>query len=126
MSSHVSYGNASGNQSVLPASLTHPSLFFRYFPFDAQHCDLVIASWTYNGWELNVSNYAARGDTSNYVKSSEWTLVRTSPALRKQQNVHGGTDYFIEAKLCASVREVSTADTGQGLLEFFRVEKRLG
>ena len=48
----------------------------KYFPFDEQNCTMVFASWTYDGFQVNLVMVGEDGDTSNYIPNSEWTLVK--------------------------------------------------
>ncbi|CAL8129179.1 unnamed protein product [Orchesella dallaii] len=47
-----------------------------YFPFDDQTCQLKLGSWTYNGFEVDVTNGTDEIDLKNYVKNGEWDLLR--------------------------------------------------
>ncbi|CAH1788434.1 unnamed protein product [Owenia fusiformis] len=47
----------------------------RYFPFDEQKCKLVFASWTYDGYQVNLLKVGEKGDISNYIPNSEWQLL---------------------------------------------------
>ena len=41
---------------MYPALLTtHCTLNVEYFPFDAQNCEIEFISWTFSGYELNIS-----------------------------------------------------------------------
>lgn len=51
------------------------SIDVKYFPFDVQNCSMDFASWAYDGFQLDIQNYADGGDLSNYVSSSEWELI---------------------------------------------------
>nr|KAG5705205.1 hypothetical protein BaRGS_011231 [Batillaria attramentaria] len=46
----------------------------RYFPFDSQNCSMLFASWTYDGFNVNLIMNSPDGDTSNYIANSEWEL----------------------------------------------------
>ena len=48
----------------------------KYFPFDEQNCTLLFASWTYDGFQVNLMKVGDDGDISNYIPNSEWTLVK--------------------------------------------------
>ena len=48
----------------------------KYFPFDEQNCTMLFSSWTYDGFQLNLIKVGDDGDTSNYIRNSEWTLVK--------------------------------------------------
>ena len=54
------------------------SMDVRYFPFDVQNCSLDFASWTFDGYQMNVVNNGNKGDVSNYVANSEWELLEFS------------------------------------------------
>ncbi|RUS74599.1 hypothetical protein EGW08_017641 [Elysia chlorotica] len=51
------------------------SINVRYFPFDAQNCTMHFASWSYDGYQLNLIRNTDRGDLSNYIPNSEWELI---------------------------------------------------
>lgn len=55
----------------------------RYFPFDVQNCSMLFASWTYDGFNINLIINSPEGDISNYIPNSEWQLVY----LRVERNV---------------------------------------
>lgn len=46
-----------------------------YFPFDDQRCKMKFGSWTYDGFQVDVTNRSARVDLQNYVYSGEWELL---------------------------------------------------
>ncbi|KAK7492528.1 hypothetical protein BaRGS_00016194, partial [Batillaria attramentaria] len=46
-----------------------------YFPFDDQVCELKFGSWTYDGFQVDVTNRSATVDLENYVFSGEWELI---------------------------------------------------
>ena len=48
----------------------------RYFPFDEQVCDMIFASWTFDGYFLDINVNSGEGDTTNYIKNGEWHLVK--------------------------------------------------
>jgi hypothetical protein len=48
----------------------------KYFPFDEQMCDMVFASWTFDGFFLDININTGEGDTTNYIKNGEWHLVK--------------------------------------------------
>jgi hypothetical protein len=52
------------------------SINVRYFPFDEQTCDLIFASWTFDGYFLDINVNSGEGDTTNYIKNGEWHLER--------------------------------------------------
>ncbi|XP_055336618.1 neuronal acetylcholine receptor subunit alpha-10-like isoform X2 [Paramacrobiotus metropolitanus] len=47
-----------------------------FFPFDTQQCIMKFGSWTYNGFQVTVTNRTAEVDLKNYVKNGEWELLR--------------------------------------------------
>ncbi|XP_050388377.1 neuronal acetylcholine receptor subunit alpha-10 [Patella vulgata] len=59
------------------------SIDVRYFPFDEQNCTMLFASWTYDGYQLNLIMNSGDGDTTNYIHNSEWELDR----LKVERNV---------------------------------------
>ncbi|GAB1606018.1 neuronal acetylcholine receptor subunit alpha-10-like, partial [Argonauta hians] len=46
-----------------------------YFPFDEQMCKLKFGSWTYDGFQVDVTNQTSEVDLSNYVVNGEWELL---------------------------------------------------
>ncbi|XP_074650363.1 neuronal acetylcholine receptor subunit alpha-10-like [Tubulanus polymorphus] len=46
-----------------------------YFPFDDQKCKMKFGSWTYDGFQVDVTNRSQDVDLSNYVFSGEWELL---------------------------------------------------
>merc|ERR1712051_800877 len=47
-----------------------------WFPFDDQQCDLKFGSWTYSGWQLELTlNKEDGGDISGFVSNGEWDLI---------------------------------------------------
>ncbi|XP_048754412.1 neuronal acetylcholine receptor subunit alpha-10-like isoform X2 [Ostrea edulis] len=59
------------------------SINVRYFPFDEQNCSMTFASWTYDGYQINLVLNTHEGDISNYISNSEWHLHK----LYVQRNV---------------------------------------
>ncbi|KAK0162866.1 hypothetical protein PV327_006608 [Microctonus hyperodae] len=49
-----------------------------FFPFDVQKCALKWASWTYDGYQLELEHQSERGDVSNYQPNGEFDLVNFS------------------------------------------------
>ena len=47
-----------------------------YFPFDDQKCRMKFGSWTYDGFQVDITNRSARVDLNNYVFSGEWELLK--------------------------------------------------
>ncbi|CAH1795983.1 unnamed protein product [Owenia fusiformis] len=47
-----------------------------YFPFDDQKCKMKFGSWTYDGFQVDVTNRSTEVDLTNYVFNGEWELVR--------------------------------------------------
>ncbi|KAK2156056.1 hypothetical protein LSH36_223g04042 [Paralvinella palmiformis] len=54
-----------------------------YFPFDEQLCRLKFGSWTYDGFQVDMTNRTVDVDLSNYVQNGEWELL----AIRIERNV---------------------------------------
>lgn len=46
-----------------------------YFPFDDQTCKLKLGSWTYDGFQVDVTNRTHEVDLSNYLQNGEWELI---------------------------------------------------
>ncbi len=51
------------------------SINVKYFPFDEQTCDMIFASWTFDGFFLDINVNVGEGDATNYIKNGEWHLV---------------------------------------------------
>ncbi|XP_033749116.1 LOW QUALITY PROTEIN: neuronal acetylcholine receptor subunit alpha-10-like [Pecten maximus] len=47
-----------------------------YFPFDDQSCRLKFGSWTYDGYQVDITNRSEEVDLSNYVVNGEWELLQ--------------------------------------------------
>nr|XP_045625496.1 neuronal acetylcholine receptor subunit alpha-10-like [Procambarus clarkii] len=46
-----------------------------YFPFDIQSCKMMWASWTYDGYQLDLVKQMESGDMSNYQSNGEFDLL---------------------------------------------------
>ncbi|KAG8034028.1 hypothetical protein G9C98_008509 [Cotesia typhae] len=46
-----------------------------FFPFDEQKCLLKWASWTYDGYQVELESQSEQGDISNYQANGEFDLV---------------------------------------------------
>ncbi|XP_011699499.1 PREDICTED: neuronal acetylcholine receptor subunit alpha-7-like [Wasmannia auropunctata] len=46
-----------------------------FFPFDEQRCALKWASWTYDGYQLELERQSEQGDVSNYQANGEFHLL---------------------------------------------------
>ncbi|XP_054015751.1 neuronal acetylcholine receptor subunit alpha-10-like isoform X5 [Hylaeus anthracinus] len=46
-----------------------------FFPFDEQRCLLKWASWTYDGYQLELERQSEQGDVSNYQANGEFDLL---------------------------------------------------
>ncbi|XP_045612639.1 neuronal acetylcholine receptor subunit alpha-7-like [Procambarus clarkii] len=51
-----------------------------YFPFDIQSCKMMWASWTYDGYQLDLNKQMDEGDMSNYKSNGEFDLVEFTAA----------------------------------------------
>ncbi|CAL8102703.1 unnamed protein product [Orchesella dallaii] len=69
--------NADGNLTWLSTAIFKSScqINVEYFPFDEQNCTMKFASWTYDGFQLNLIIQTEDGDLSNYVTNGEWSLI---------------------------------------------------
>ncbi|XP_055329446.1 neuronal acetylcholine receptor subunit alpha-10-like isoform X2 [Paramacrobiotus metropolitanus] len=69
-----------GNVTWLASSIIRSTcaIDVRYFPFDYQSCSLKFASWTFDGYKVDLVVITEAGDVSNYVPSGEWDLVNIS------------------------------------------------
>ncbi|KAL3832327.1 hypothetical protein ACJMK2_023980, partial [Sinanodonta woodiana] len=77
----TSDGNVTWLSMVIFKSSCHINV--QYFPFDEQNCSMQFASWTYDGFQVNLVLNTHEGDVSNYIPNSEWNLQR----LYVQRNV---------------------------------------
>ena len=39
-------------------------------------CSLIFSSWTYDGFQVNLTKVGEEGDVSNYKPNSEWSLIK--------------------------------------------------
>ncbi|CAD6184307.1 unnamed protein product [Caenorhabditis auriculariae] len=46
------------------------------FPFDEQKCSLKFGSWTYHGYQVDITNRSTNIDLTNYVPSGEFDLIK--------------------------------------------------
>ncbi|XP_070543092.1 neuronal acetylcholine receptor subunit alpha-10-like isoform X2 [Ptychodera flava] len=46
-----------------------------FFPFDTQNCSLRFGSWSYDGYQLNLTTRGSEADTSVYSSNGEWELL---------------------------------------------------
>lgn len=44
------------------------------YPFDSQNCKLKLGSWTYNGWEINVTSFLPYILMDNYIPDGQWQV----------------------------------------------------
>lgn len=74
-----------------------------YFPFDEQNCLMKFASWTYDGFEVDLlhqkqkpgENEVSTGiDMSEFYKSVEWDILLV-PAKYNQVRSEGGSSTHI-------------------------------
>ncbi|XP_074660971.1 neuronal acetylcholine receptor subunit alpha-9-like [Tubulanus polymorphus] len=55
------------------------SLNVRYFPFDEQKCDIKFISWTYSGYEVNITRDTERENIVYYKpKNQQWRVEKIS------------------------------------------------
>ncbi|XP_052792180.1 neuronal acetylcholine receptor subunit alpha-7-like [Mya arenaria] len=54
-----------------------------YFPFDTQVCKLQFGSWSYHGWDLNLTGMTSAADISMFVSNGEWDIIGV-PAERNE------------------------------------------
>ena len=74
-----------GNVTWLSSAIFKSScaINVEYFPFDEQLCAMKFASWTYDGFQVNLINAGDTTDLTNYVANGEWDLV----AAKVERNV---------------------------------------
>ena len=75
------YGIVYWNTPALFKSSCH--LDISYFPFDVQRCVLKFGSWSYHGFEIDLENRSAVGDTSSLIDDGEFDVVD----MQVQKNV---------------------------------------
>ncbi|OQV20252.1 Neuronal acetylcholine receptor subunit alpha-10 [Hypsibius exemplaris] len=65
-----------GNVTWLSTSIIRSTceIDVRFFPFDKQVCSLKFASWTFDGFAVDLVVVTEVGDISNYLPSMEWDL----------------------------------------------------
>ena len=61
------------------------SIKIRYFPFDEQICEMTFASWTFDGYFLDLNVNSNEGDVTNYIRNGEWHLVNLT-AVKNLKN----------------------------------------
>ncbi|XP_042210176.1 neuronal acetylcholine receptor subunit alpha-10-like isoform X1 [Homarus americanus] len=68
---------ADGNVTWLSSAIFRSScsINVEFFPFDEQKCVMKFASWTYDGFQVNLVIQTEEGDLSNYVTNGEWDLI---------------------------------------------------
>ncbi|XP_069952643.1 neuronal acetylcholine receptor subunit alpha-10-like [Cherax quadricarinatus] len=66
-----------GNVTWLSSAIFRSScsINVEFFPFDEQRCIMKFASWTYDGFQVNLVIQTEEGDLSNYVTNGEWDLI---------------------------------------------------
>ncbi|KAG8190481.1 hypothetical protein JTE90_016719 [Oedothorax gibbosus] len=76
LSTNVIVGS-DGNLTWLSSAIFRSSckINVAWFPFDEQNCSMKFASWSYDGFRVNVVIQTREGDLSNYVENGEWDLV---------------------------------------------------
>ncbi|GAB6027786.1 Cholinergic receptor, nicotinic, alpha [Chamberlinius hualienensis] len=69
--------SSDGNLTWLSSAILKSScqINVEYFPFDEQKCTFKFASWTYDGYQVNLVIQTEEGDLSNYVTNGEWDLI---------------------------------------------------
>ncbi|XP_071533387.1 neuronal acetylcholine receptor subunit alpha-10-like [Panulirus ornatus] len=66
-----------GNVTWLSSAIFRSScsINVEFFPFDEQKCVMKFASWTYDGFQVNLVIQTEEGDLSNYVTNGEWDMI---------------------------------------------------
>ena len=54
-----------------------------FFPFDDQGCHFKVGSWTYDGFQVDLTNKSANMDLDQYTVNGGWDLITT----RTRRNV---------------------------------------
>ncbi|XP_076105587.1 neuronal acetylcholine receptor subunit alpha-10-like [Mytilus galloprovincialis] len=73
---YVTYNFPSKIEALCPVSVAK-------FPYDSQICSLMFGSWSYNGFELDVSTKLGAGDLSSVKENVEW-IIEDIPAIRHE------------------------------------------
>ena len=62
-----------GNVTWLSSAIFKSSCFINveYFPFDEQTCMMKFASWSYDGFQINLLVHSQTADLTNYVQVGE-------------------------------------------------------
>ncbi|XP_070568556.1 neuronal acetylcholine receptor subunit alpha-10-like isoform X2 [Ptychodera flava] len=50
-------------------------IYVKYFPFDVQACRMKFGSWTYDSFQINLTNSSTEPDLHEYVRNEQWALV---------------------------------------------------
>lgn len=76
-----SNGDAATRWAIHSRSDLLVSVDVSLFPFDEQRCSLKFGSWTYHGFQVDVTNRSENIDLTNYVPSGEFDLVKVRQHL---------------------------------------------
>ncbi|NP_001297423.1 neuronal acetylcholine receptor subunit alpha-10-like precursor [Aplysia californica] len=74
-----------------------------FFPFDDQLCALVLGSWAYDGFQVDVTNRSENVDLTNYVDNGEWELLGTK-VIRRVKNFTCCPEPFIDVTFYLMIR----------------------
>ena len=97
------------------------------YPFDLQRCSLKFGSWTYNGAEMNLTQYANTAVLDKYESSGEWDVI-DMPCVRnevgtgrqrdgKETGNESSTDY---RGLSADLKQTHSFGTNVAKLAYFK------
>jgi hypothetical protein len=59
-------------------------LDLKYWPFDTQKCEIVIGSWTYSGFQINLTVANEPIEFVGVIQNSEWKVVNYSAETHKK------------------------------------------
>ena len=74
-----------------------------YFPFDEQRCIIKFASWTYDGFQLNLINLKDSGDLDKYIPNGGWDLIGM-PASRTVEYYSCCAEPFVDLTYTIIIR----------------------
>ena len=73
---YVTYNFPSKIEALCPVKVAK-------FPFDSQICSFMFGSWSYHGYELDLSSKINRADLSSVKENVEW-IINKAPAIRHE------------------------------------------
>lgn len=77
---------------------TQCSIEVKYFPFDEQVCEIIIAPWMMGGYQFNIESYEAVIGLDKYDQNGMWTITETSAIGKYLTDVDYGIVFTIKLK----------------------------